>query len=173
MPKPIEPKQNPPVATGDIRTLVSFRFRRLTNMYSKAAASVYGRKFGLTLNEWRAISLIWAEGSLSTSRLSSQALFDRGMTGRIITALLKRGLVVRTANPSDGRGVMLELSDQCKALMAEVSPVAYEQNRHLLACLTQKEAEMLDTIVTKLTHQAQGMLDIERELASLGKQKEA
>jgi DNA-binding MarR family transcriptional regulator len=149
----------------DLSTLVSFRLRRLTNMYTKASASVYEREFGLTLNEWRVVSLLFASGPMSMSRLAHQALFDRGLTSRVVGALIERGLIARKANPLDGRGVVIELSDKGRGVVDEVAPLAYDRNRQLLACLTNKEAEMLETILDKLTHQARVMLDIEREEA--------
>jgi hypothetical protein len=51
-------------------------------------------------------------------------------------------------------------------MVSQVAPMAYERNRQLMSCLTNKEAEMLDVILDKLTHQAQIMLDIEHETAA-------
>lgn len=145
--------------------LTSFRLRRLTNMYSKASASEYGRSFGLSLNEWRIISLLWAAGALSLSRLSHQAQFDRGLTSRTVNALINHGYVTRHRNPNDGRGLVLELTPEGADVVATVQPVASARNRQLLSCLTQKEAVVFDVVLDKLTHQARAMLDIEREKA--------
>jgi DNA-binding MarR family transcriptional regulator len=161
----IDLKQGKAKSEKDLSTLVSFRLRRLTNMYTKASASVYEREFGLTLNEWRVVSLLFATGPMSMSRLAHQALFDRGLTSRVVGALIERGLIERKTNPMDGRGVVIELSDKGRGVVDEVAPRAYDRNRQLLACLTNKEAELLETILDKLTHQARVMLDIEREQA--------
>ncbi|UHL64217.1 MarR family transcriptional regulator [Paralcaligenes sp. KSB-10] len=134
-------------------------------MYSKASASEYVRRFGLSLNEWRIISLLWAAGTLSLSRLSHQAQFDRGLTSRTVNALIDNGYVARHRNPDDGRGLVLELTPKGNDVVATVQPVASERNRQLLSCLTQKEAEIFDAVLDKLTHQARAMLDIEREKA--------
>ena len=166
-------RPSPPAAPMQTSTslgdLASFRLRRLANMYSKASASEYGRRFGLNLNEWRIISLLWAAGTLSLSRLAHQAQFDRGLTSRTVSALIERDYIRRQRDPNDGRGLVLQLSEKGAAIVATVQPVAYERNRQLLSCLTRQEAEMFNVIIRKLTHQAQAMLDIEKETAALAR----
>jgi len=152
--------------------LASFRLRLLTNMYTKASASVYERKFGLTLNKWRIISLLWAADSLSMSRLAHQAQFDRGLTSRVVSTLIDSGHVKRSPDPKDGRGLVLELTEAGRKLVEAVMPVAADRNRQLLSCLTKKEAELFEVILDKLTHQARIMLDIEWEKAALANQED-
>jgi DNA-binding MarR family transcriptional regulator len=150
--------------------LASFRLRLLANMYTKASASVYERKFGLTLNQWRIISLLWAADSLSMSRLAHQAQIDRGITSRVVGTLIDSGHVKRSPDPQDGRGLVLELTTAGRELVEAVMPVAADRNRQLLSCLTKKEAELFEGVLDKLTHQARIMLDIEREKAALAHQ---
>lgn len=147
----------------DLTNLVSFRLRLLTNMYTKASASAYERNFGLTLNEWRVIALLSAADSLSISRLAAQAQFDRGLTTRIIAALIERDLITKKANPVDGRGGIVSLSRQGKNLVNDVAPLAHERNQDLLACLTKQEKMLFERILDKLTHQARAILNDEKQ----------
>ncbi|MDQ8030478.1 MAG: MarR family winged helix-turn-helix transcriptional regulator [Bordetella sp.] len=158
---------NPPLDAGGshLERLTSFRLRRLTNMYTKASASVYERQFDLTLNEWRVISLLDAAGSLSMLRLAEQAQFDRGMTSRIVGALIERGLVSRGADSRDARAAVLMLTSDGNGLVERIAPVAFDRNRQLLSCLTKKELELFEVALDKLTHQARVMLDLERDAA--------
>ncbi len=149
----------------DLRSLVSFQLRQLTNMYTKGTASVYERKFGLTLNEWRLIALLQVPGVLSLNRLAEQAQFDRGLTSRIVQSLEARGYLQRQADSSDGRGVLLSLTPKGKKLVAQVFPVALERNETLLSCLTSAERAGLLKMLGKLTAQARVMLDHEYEQA--------
>lgn len=149
----------------DLRDLVSFQLRQLSNLYTKNTASVYQRKFGLTMNEWRLIALINTAGSLSLNRLAAQAQFDKGLTSRIVLKLTERGIVQREPDPNDARGVALSLTGQGRALVAEVFPEAVELNRQLQSVLTRAEREVLLQVLDKLTHQARAMLDQERENA--------
>lgn len=152
-------------AGSHLERLTSFRLRRLVNTYTKASASVYEREFGLTLNEWRVISLLDFAGQLSMLRLAEQAQFDRGMTSRIVGALIERALVSRGADERDARAAVLRLTDEGRQMVQRVAPVAFERNRQLLSCLTKKELETLDAVLDKMTHQARVMLDLERDAA--------
>ena len=149
----------------DLRDLVSFQLRQLSNLYTKSTASVYQRKFGLTMNEWRLIALIDAAGNISLNRLASQAQFDKGLTSRIVVKLIERGVISRQTDPDDARGIALSLTDQGLGLVAEVFPQAVELNTQLQSCLTRSERETLAVVLQKLTHQARAMLDQERESA--------
>jgi len=149
----------------DLRDLVSFQLRQLSNLYTKNTASVYQRKFGLTMNEWRLIALVDAAGDISLNRLASQAQFDKGLTSRIVTALIERGVILRQTDPSDARGIALSLTAHGKSLVAEVFPQAVELNTQLQSCLTRSERETLAVVLQKMTHQARAMLDQERENA--------
>ena len=149
----------------DLRDLVSFQLRQLSNLYTKNTASVYQRKFGLTMNEWRLIALVDAAGNISLNRLASQAQFDKGLTSRIVTALIERGVILRQTDPNDARGIALSLTDQGVDLVAEVFPQAVELNTQLQSCLTRSERDTLAVVLQKMTHQARAMLDQERENA--------
>jgi DNA-binding MarR family transcriptional regulator len=149
----------------DLRDLVSFQLRQLSNLYTKNTASVYQRRFGLTMNEWRLIALIEAAENISLNRLASQAQFDKGLTSRIVVKLIERGVISRQTDPNDARGIALSLTDQGLGLVAEVFPQAVELNTQLQSCLTRGERETLAVVLQKLTHQARAMLDQERENA--------
>lgn len=163
----------PEAGESNLEKLTSFRLRRLTNMYTKASASVYEREFDLTLNEWRVISLLESAKALSMLRLAEQAQFDRGMTSRIVCALTERGLVSRGSDQRDARAAVLMLTGEGRKLVQDIAPVAFHRNQQLLSCLTKKEADMLDTVLDKLTHQARIMLDLERDQAPGVKQSGA
>ncbi|CAB3961611.1 MULTISPECIES: MarR family winged helix-turn-helix transcriptional regulator [Burkholderia] len=153
------------VGLRDLRDLVSFQLRQLTNIYTKGSSSAYERRFNLTMNEWRCIALLHGRRGISMNRLAEHAQFDRGLTSRTVRGLEERGLVEREADEHDGRGVVISLTDAGRTLVAEVFPVADERNSRLLSCLTKAERDILPSILEKLTHQARAMLDQEREEA--------
>jgi DNA-binding MarR family transcriptional regulator len=154
-------------AFGDLRDLVSFQLRQLSNIYTKGSSSAYERSFNLTMNEWRCIALLHGKRGMSMNRLAEHAQFDRGLASRTVRGLEERGLLAREADATDGRGVIITLTAQGKALVSQVFPIAEERNTRLLSCLTRAERDMLPGILDKLTHQARAMLDQEREEAQL------
>ncbi|MBN3723291.1 MarR family transcriptional regulator [Burkholderia sp. Ac-20379] len=153
------------VGLRDLRDLVSFQLRQLSNIYTKGSSSSYERRFNLTMNEWRCIALLHGRRGMSMNRLAEHAQFDRGLTSRTVRGLEERGLVAREADENDGRGVVITLTDAGRTLVAQVFPVADERNARLLSCLTKAERDLLPGILEKLTFQARAMLDQEREEA--------
>lgn len=160
------------VALGDLRDLVSFQLRQLSNIYTKGSSSAYELRFGLTMNEWRCIALLHGKRGMSMNRLAEHAQFDRGLASRTVRSLEERGLLAREADASDGRGVIITLTKSGRTLVSQVFPVAEERNARLLSCLTRAERDMLPGILEKLTHQARAMLDQEREEAELRSAKD-
>lgn len=152
-------------ALRDLRDLVSFQLRQLSNIYTKGSSSEYERNFGLTMNEWRCIALLHGKRGMSMNRLAEHAQFDRGLASRTVRGLEERGLLAREADATDGRGVVITLTAEGRALVSKVFPIAEERNARLLSCLTRSEREMLPNVLLKLTHQARVMLEQEREEA--------
>ena len=155
----------PRMAARDLRDLVSFQLRQLSNIYTKGSSSAYERQFNLTMNEWRCVALLHGKDGLAMNRLAEQAQFDRGLTSRTVRELEARGLLARQADENDGRGVVITLTPAGEHLVAEVYPVADARNTQLLSCLTKAERDLLPQILEKLTFQARSMLDQEREEA--------
>ena len=164
----IVPEERDKDAFSDLRDLVSFQLRQLTNIYTKGSSSEYERNFGLTMNEWRCIALLHGKRGMSMNRLAEHAQLDRGLASRTVRGLEERGLLAREADATDGRGVVITLTAEGRALVCEVFPVAEERNARLLSCLTRAERELLPGILQKLTNQARVMLDQEREEAQVG-----
>jgi DNA-binding MarR family transcriptional regulator len=162
------PEEHDAAALRDLRDLVSFQLRQLSNIYTKGSSSEYERNFGLTMNEWRCIALLHGKRGMSMNRLAEHAQFDRGLASRTVRGLEERGLLAREADATDGRGVVITLTAEGRALVAKVFPIAEERNARLLSCLTRAEREMLPGILQKLTNQARVMLDQEREEAEAG-----
>lgn len=159
------PEEHDASAMRDLRDLVSFQLRQLSNIYTKGSSSEYERNFGLTMNEWRCVALLHGKRGMSMNRLAEHAQFDRGLASRTVRGLEERGLLARQADATDGRGVVITLTAEGRALVAKVFPIAEERNARLLSCLTRAERDMLPGILQKLTNQARVMLDQEREEA--------
>ena len=119
-----------------LESLVSFRLRLLANLYTKASASAYERGFGLTLNEWRIITLLSAGGKLSISRLADQAQFDRGLTTRVITTLIKHQFVKKVRDSQDARGEIASLTVQVLPLSVPTSRLTHGSISRLIASIT-------------------------------------
>jgi DNA-binding MarR family transcriptional regulator len=73
----------------------------------------------LTLSQLAALSTLDTHGALSPGELAAHEKISPPSMTRLLAALEAGGLVVRTAHPTDGRQVLLEVSPEGQALLRE------------------------------------------------------
>ena len=73
----------------------------------------------LTLSQLAALSTLDTHGALSPGELAAHEKISPPSMTRLLAALEAGGLVVRTAHPTDGRQVLLEVSPAGQALLRE------------------------------------------------------
>ncbi len=85
------------------------------------------------------------------SELNRHVLLSQPALSRLVDRLAKRGLVERCADPADGRGVRLSLTDAGRAVQRRIGRRhARGVARAMTAGLTAAELEQLETICRKL-----------------------
>jgi DNA-binding MarR family transcriptional regulator len=88
---------------------------------------------------------------LRLSELNRYVLLSQPALSRMVDRLVERGLVARCADPADGRGVRLSLTDKGRARQREVGlRHGLSVARAVSAELTTEELEQLETICRKL-----------------------
>src|SRR5207253_10334996 len=93
-----------------IRDLLSYRLNVVANLLSRGAELRYRREFGVSLWEWRTVALLGAVTEpLSLNHLAHAAGIHKSQMSRVVSGLTKRRIVLREAQPGDGRGARLTL----------------------------------------------------------------
>ena len=149
----------------NIKQLFTYRLNVLANMSSRIAALRNKREFGLSMLDWRMIALLASYAPLSLNRLAQEANLDKGRVSRAIADLIARGLIKRSVDEKDGRGIKLKLSVKGKSVYRRVLPHAVQRNDDLTAALTSVEKRTLEQIISKLTTRGLEMFTAERKLA--------
>jgi DNA-binding MarR family transcriptional regulator len=145
----------------DLRMLVSYQIRLLSNRYAKAASNIYARNAGLTRSEWIMIAAVHVANELSVKAISRQMMYDQGLTSRIVKSLVKRHFLKRRVDPNDTRSTLVSLSASGREVVRRVFVQAKEKNNILLSCLTRSERKVLWRILAKLQRQAHEMMHAE------------
>jgi len=149
----------------NIKRLMSYRLNALANVSSRIAALRNKRRFGLSMLDWRIVGLLASFAPMSLNKLALEANLDKSRVSRAIADLISRGLIKRSVDENDGRGISLQLSAKGKSLYREVLPYAIERNEELIAVLSKSECKLLDHALTKLTAQAITMFAQEKKLS--------
>ena len=116
-------------------------------------------EFGITRREWRMLAQLADSEGMPSSALAERAALDRAQTSRAVSALVQKGLVVRTPRPGNRREVLLHLTERGRALYAALLPRVAAINQELLSVLSDTEVATLDALVQRLRAQAERMVE--------------
>jgi DNA-binding MarR family transcriptional regulator len=132
---------------------------RLTKLF--AAEPIWHE---LSMREYDVLYTLSKSGEpLRIGELRRHALLSQPALSRMVDRLVARGLVQRQADPADGRGVRLWLTDSGRDKQREIGRQhARSVARSVTAALTAHELHQLTMICWKLAH-LPGAADDERE----------
>jgi DNA-binding MarR family transcriptional regulator len=78
-------------------------------------------------------------GSLSPSQLGERLIVTRATVTGVVDSLERRGYVRRTPNPSDRRGIIVELTPDGLEVVARVRTLIHRHERDWMAVLSEDE----------------------------------
>lgn len=143
------------VPAVDVTRNLSFRIVVLANTLTRSASRAFSRAAGLTVPEWRVISVIGSRGSLLFNTLAQTLDVDKGWISRTLGQLERNGLVLRTADPKDGRQFHLTLTGAGRALHRKGSGVSIARQRQLEAAFSTTELQTLGRLLERLQQAAE------------------
>ena len=89
--------------------------------------------------------------SLSPSALSKEMMLSTSAMTNRLDRLEKRGLIQRTSDPTDRRGLKIILSDEGFALADELVASHVNKEERMLALLTDAERQQLRVLLNKIS----------------------
>ncbi|MEU7039528.1 MarR family winged helix-turn-helix transcriptional regulator [Streptomyces varsoviensis] len=144
----------------------------VANIYRAAAAvrqhfenSVL-RGAELTWTSFVVLWVVWIWGEMETRYVAEEAGISKGTLTGVSRTLQNRGLLERGGHPTDGRLVLLRLTDKGEELMAEVFPAFNAEEVFVAERLTDKECGTLADLLRKIVTQTEEHGE-ERRLALL------
>lgn len=121
--------------------------------YLDAALNTPLAEFGLTRASWDVLASLRRGGPpyrLSPTQLYRALMRTSGAMTHRLAGLERKGLVRRLADSKDGRGLLVELTDDGLDVVDRAAPVHLANERTLLACLTDTEQATLAWLLRKL-----------------------
>ena len=128
------------------------------------AARLFKTRFGLDVHELRVLRLIDDQPGVTFTILARQTRFERTATSRILSRLIKAGLVTRAIDGDDARQFRLQVTPKGRALRERADPLSLEIEALILSRLTESERQDFRRILDKLSHWLD--TDFARELAT-------
>lgn len=107
--------------------------------------------FGLKYQEYAVLATLRVSGPpyrLSPSRLQATLLFTSGGLSNLLKRLEHEGLIKRSTDPKDGRGVQVKLSLKGQRLVDEAMPKHAAAELHLLRMFDAQQREALSQLLS-------------------------
>ncbi|WP_019515071.1 MarR family winged helix-turn-helix transcriptional regulator [Sphingomonas sp. Mn802worker] len=129
---------------------VPFLLSVTSNRVSGRIATAYESLFGLSIPEWRLITVI-AEGQATTqAEIGERTRMDKVTVSRAAIALTQRGLLERSPNSQDRRSHHLMLSAAGRTLYAEVAPKAKELEARIFSRFSVDEVARFTAMLRRI-----------------------
>jgi DNA-binding MarR family transcriptional regulator len=139
--------------------LLTSRMLRLSNTFGLYASRRYREQFGVTLPEWRVMSIIGSCEPTSARDVSRILATDKGWVSLSVARLRRRGFVTRASDRADGRRYLLRLTAPGRRLHDAILAVAQQRQRRLVAALPAGAAATLIAGLDRLQAEADRMLE--------------
>ena len=130
----------------------------------KPAAQIFERRFGLHVQELRVLRLIGDHPGVNFTTLAAQTRFERSATSRILSRLIKSGLVRRELDEHDARQFRLFITDKGNRLLGRADPLSLELEDLILSALSPEERQQFRQALDKLSDWLER--EFQRQLAS-------
>ena len=117
----------------------------------KPAAKLFGRRFGLDVQELRVLRLVGDQPGVNFTTLAAQTRFERSATSRILSRLIKSGLIRRELDEHDARQFRLFITDKGIELRRQADPLSLALENLILSALTPKERQQFRQALDKLS----------------------
>ncbi|MCW4455632.1 MarR family transcriptional regulator [Flavobacterium sp. MXW15] len=134
----------------DLEQFLPYRISVLSNRVSSNIAKLYGDRYGLSIPEWRVITILALYPGSSASEVSDRTAMDKVAVSRAVARLLERGFIRRETHGDDRRRSVLALSAAGFEVYETVAPLVMEITRKLMSVLTEEEEQTLERLITRL-----------------------
>lgn len=134
----------------------------VANIYRAAAATRHHvensvlREVELTWTGFVVLWVVWIFGETETRTVAEEAGISKGTLTGVSRTLEARGLVRRSAHATDGRMVLLALTEAGEALMRRLFPAFNAEEAFVTARLSTPETVQLADLLRRIVAQLEG-----------------
>jgi DNA-binding MarR family transcriptional regulator len=129
---------------------ISFLVAIVSNLMAFGNVPENIRRFGLTVRQWRIISLLGEMGPMTLSDITNTVHHDKSSLSRSVRDLEKRGLVGRVQNNRHKSSPFIWFTNDGAALYEKISPQFAHQAEALTEVLSAGEKQQLCALLDKL-----------------------
>lgn len=151
----MQPKDSESVSATPLRRplqdFLTFRIANLANALNTQAGDILRRDCGISLNDWRVLSLATVPGLRTTRDMVAASGMDSAIISRALQRLEEAGLILTVRGTKDRREREIHLTAKGRALHGDMVPTMQNRQDALIALLDEGEQRMVFTILDKLS----------------------
>ncbi len=114
------------------------------------ANHIFETRFGWSVRELRVLRIVRSTPGVTFTALAALTKFDRSLTSRILSSLIKAGLIERTSSPGDARIFTLKATSKGEALCGQADPLTTELEALMMQPLAENEREAFLAIIGRV-----------------------
>src|SRR4051794_18898021 len=105
----------------------------IANKLSRSATTLYQKRFGVNVMEWRILALLAIEPAIAAARICHVIGFDKGPVSRTLAVMEQNGLGNIKTDESDGRAPAIFLTPEGRANPYQGNSLPLERGRRPLS----------------------------------------
>jgi len=119
--------------------------RLLSNQFNSSLT-----QFGLTVEQWTLLAVLWDEDSKKQKELQAALLKDKATINSLVGYLVKNGFVNKERDHLDKRSFVISLTDKGKEMQAHTIPLAMKSIGSAIEGIDAKELETTVNVLTQI-----------------------
>jgi len=117
-------------------------FRRFNKVLRLEAFGHHGKS--------RILHVLCTEGAMAQKKLQDEVEISSGSASELLKKMEEHGLITRSTDPEDSRGLIVDVTDAGKALNDQLAREKSEKAKNLFAALTEAEKEQFAAMLDKI-----------------------
>ncbi len=111
--------------------------------------------YGITPGQWNLLNQLDRAGELSQKALADRTRKEQATITRYLDILERKNLIVRTRDAKDRRAHSVTITDDARALLKSVEPVAFNAAERLIEGIDQDDLDTFTTVLARLKENAE------------------
>lgn len=147
------------VRRHDPTELITFRVSALSQLLGRVVDAAVAGELGLTSRQWRVLVVLNRMGSATSGDVAKDSRLDHSQVSRASYELVDKGLIAMRADSADRRRQLLEITPAGIDVLRRGILGSKSRQERLRACLSEAEYEAFGAALSRLTDEAQAMLE--------------
>ncbi len=136
--------------TARLEGFFPYKLAVAAEAFSRSLMAVYGRRYGLSREEWRLLFLLAGVEEMTSLELGQRTTLDKVQVSRAAQRLEEKGLITRAIAPRDRRLRLYACTEAGRALFAEILPQVDASAEQILQAMSPDDREALQRGLTAL-----------------------